>query len=445
MDCFAADDGSPYSPLTSLLRELFEPFDKELVWQSEMTVPGTSQQLIDGELDGSCGRLKVSNHQEIWPDMVFLDVPVAAVHTAIWVRRDTERLDPRSDKIGYLKSMEVFQDQASAMGFANAVAFDQPGALFESLRQGELDGIFGDEGLLGFDQHVAGMRHEGLYVYERISKLQAYPMIHKRFAHLKSALEARLSILTRRFMDNTVALQMPGQLPAPGAETIVFGCPRYPGSLISNAFEALHSQAFARLGMAFKMESLPFLRVEQGLADGRFGGSCGRPVSLDSALGVPLVPVDYLLARISIQLWGARQQLRQESLFELPEGSRVAAVRGISLGPVDLRRYFQDRGVNLIERGDVRQVVEMISKGEVDYVLGYQTPFMDAMNTVKVKRDLYLIASGPKEKIIPFLSEQYAHLRDDYAQALLGVGVNFDQVVLELSNRSLVYYYPDYE
>jgi ABC-type amino acid transport substrate-binding protein len=447
LECFAVQRSSPYFVLTSLFEKLYNPLGYQLDWQNEAKQPGVSQRLIEGQMDGSCGRLKVEGYQEVWPHMEFLDTPVAAVHMAIWVRKETEALNPRTDKIGYLDSIELNKRLVEGMQFTNAVAFNRPGELLQALRSQRVDGIIADEGMLAFGPFAKDIQREGIYVFERLSKSHAYPMIHKRHATLKGDLDKHLSVLTRRFDDVTTVSesQAPERQKASrdsNRPVIVLGCPRHPGSLISQAFEALHSQALANIGFDLKMEPLPFLRVEQGLADGYLAGTCGRPKQFNRALGVPLVPVDYVLTRISVQLWGNRLQPWRESIFDLPKGSRVAVVRGIPLGKPELQAYFQKRGVTLIERGNLRQVVKMLSSGEVDYALGYQTPVIDAMNALRSDRDLYLVASGPKQKIIPFLSGEYAHIRDDFAESLRQLETNFEQTLLELSSRNLVYYHP---
>lgn len=200
-----------------------------------------------------------------------------------------------------------------------------------------------------------------------------------------------------------------------GRPIIVFGCSVSANNQYYEQAESFYRKVFTKLGYRFSMLSLPRTRELAELKKGQLEGSCGRRFSPPYAVFPELVRVPVAIGTLSQVLLSRDATPGIPSLSDLPDGKRIAYVRGGITATEFVNQYPNLDPIAVV---DAEVGIKMLAAGRVDYFLGISITTRDVLTRLHFDQKIYQHVQMNKLEIYPYLAPKARYLVEPLENAI---------------------------
>ncbi|GAA5317077.1 MAG: hypothetical protein AseanaTS_22810 [Candidatus Pelagadaptatus aseana] len=422
-ECLIPPENPLYEQLIDIHQQVFEPLGYRIEFVPSQIRSGGFEQLIRGELDGSCGRTNdaFSSNPEFHNQVISLDTPVFNYSLMAISNTPLSQQQLLKATLGSSPVTQVFHEKLQTMGL-NLQTFDSEQAMFEAFKQKRLDGIIAFNPLFGFAPAIAAELRDK--PTQRLILSSIKPALHRKHGELIQHAQKSLNLWYQRqkkqllidAQDNAKAIQQDlQQQPHNQPKTITFSCgtkqwdPAYGFGL------QLFGKAFEDLGYNFEMISVPKSREQTMLASGQVDGSCGLTSHKNQITGANLIPVDFLLFSYHVNLWSSKLQPMLRDYSEIPDGASVSYTRSLMVLEdimLSLPHTIATGSIN------VEQMLRLTAAGRSDYGLGVDN-FIHSYKRINIlNNDMYLIMRSGPYRFYAYLTPENQALAAPLARTL---------------------------
>lgn len=371
--------------------------------------PTIIDELRRGELDGDCGRIEGFN-EEAGLNLIRVEPAVRRVRFALWgfdAAFPLREVDPKHLRVGYLATTQIAPLLADQMGYTNIHKFTSMDALAQALLEGQVDVMLNYQALVSGYNLKADRK---LYRLRHVVTFPVYIYLQSRFQNLVADLSHAISAKTKA---KPYEPYPDKEIPPLADDVITFGCSVPKHSLAFSKLEEAYRRAFHAVGYDFRMFSLPRVRERVELFSGNIDGTCARgnvsPFSDHPSLLLVRVPI----TQITLKVYSRHPFRPVTDLRQLPEGKRIAFVRGTKLAELLLLRAPQLKHVGVVtpEIG-----VKMLAGERVDYFVGLPAVSDYILNSLNIKKMLYVVSELQPIPLHAFIHKRHITLQEPLEQ-----------------------------
>ena len=400
--CLAAADSRYFARLEKLYRSAFSELGYGFQMTS-LTEPEILLALSKQSFDGDCARIAqyfekfFSKHYDLLATSTF------NMKVNIYGHKEIEKLDLNELNI-VVQPFSGFIPKLARLYDINIVReINAPSDAWPLLQQGKVNGYLGIASLFPKDDPAVQQLNIGPEY--TLSHYPVYPVLSKRFLHIKSPLERvllrhiRSSAALERAKKNKAAKSQP--LPSVSSRTIVFGCPVSPNTGVFNNLVDFYSEAFERLGYKFQMIGMSRDREANELLHGMVDGSCGR-INIPVTDKNPPIRVPVSISEDDFEIWSHKKGSVINTLEDIPKGSKVAYRQSL----LTANEIARASHLNFIPKKVVEETLESLNQGQSDYIVDLQIQVDTSLHNISLAKPIYYRGRIGRVQVVPYLSQK---------------------------------------
>lgn len=414
--CLAPVNSSLFRRLETLYRESLAElgFDFEMTSLPETEIlPGFKQQRFDGD----CARVAqffTPNYGEHY-DIVRTSVQQMSVD--VFGRPGIEDLRLNRLKLVAQPGSNFMLALGERYGIQMAQEISRIDEVWSLLEAGKVNGYMAIAEL--FPGHAEPVQQLNISSHFTLAKYPIYPVLSKKLAHIRPALER---VLSRKLHNHSIPI---GNNPViddanldqatsdAGSDSIVFSCPVAADNPIFNTLTKGYTRAFAQLGYRFRMVSMSRDREVYELIHSRVDGSCGR-INFPDNTSVRPVQVPISISDDNLEIWSTHTGPEITALSQLPPGSK-AVYRQSLLSPEQIEAAQQ---LQLIRKKQISEVLESLNHRQSDFLIEVNLQVSSNIDRIPLEQPIYYRGRIARVQVRPYLSPKMGALARPLAREL---------------------------
>ncbi len=189
--------------------------------------------------------------------------------------------------------------------------------------------------------------------------------------------------------------------------TVEFSTPFPLDFPMSQKYKLLYTEAFGRMGYAFKLIAVPAKRAVALAANGSVHGEVGRIYNYrQGSRYYNLVRVNEEISRVDIVAYGIDSLGPYSAWTSLKDTNlKVGFHRGMKIIEINLSKIMNEKNISRLV--DIQSGLGMLTKGRIDIFIGVSSPTDNAIKTQFLNhgiRKMGLIEAIP---LYPYMNSEY--------------------------------------